>query len=101
MQMDLTGAAALVTGGGVGIGREIVMELARSGCRVALTYRSHDGNDVKRELAELGHDAAVFGVDLTDRGRHRSCRCRGRRGARGPYRHPRQQRRGSWRSRPR
>ncbi len=36
--MDLQGKAALVTGGAVGTGRAIALDLARRGCNVAVTY---------------------------------------------------------------
>jgi len=47
---------ALVTGGSRGIGRAIVLELAREGARVALNYQSNDANarDVADEAAALG-----------------------------------------------
>jgi 3-oxoacyl-[acyl-carrier protein] reductase len=45
MLIDLTGKVAIVTGGGRGIGREIVTTLAREGVRVVTT-------DVRQELLD-------------------------------------------------
>ncbi|WP_010203592.1 SDR family NAD(P)-dependent oxidoreductase [Salinibacterium sp. PAMC 21357] len=45
MATILQGATALVTGGGVGIGRAIAVGLAAEGARVALSYRSHKPED--------------------------------------------------------
>jgi 3-oxoacyl-[acyl-carrier protein] reductase len=41
MSTDLSSTTALVTGGGVGIGRRIAIRLAQAGARVAVTYRNH------------------------------------------------------------
>jgi 3-oxoacyl-[acyl-carrier protein] reductase len=55
--MDLTGKAALVTGGGTGTGRAVALELARRGCHVAVNYsRSH------AEAEKTAHEAAALGV---------------------------------------
>jgi len=52
----LEGKTALVTGGSRGIGRAIVLELAREGARVALNYQSSDAKAqaVVDEAAALG-----------------------------------------------
>ncbi|NYI42649.1 SDR family NAD(P)-dependent oxidoreductase [Demequina lutea] len=66
MTQDLTGRRALVTGGGVGIGRAIALTLARAGADVALTYRSHDGSSVAAEIEALGRRSGAFALDATD-----------------------------------
>lgn len=53
---DLRNAAALVTGGATGIGRAIVLELARHGCHVAFNYLDDDPGveeAAERTAAEL------------------------------------------------
>ena len=64
MTTDLANTTALVTGGGVGIGRQIALRLARSGARVAVTYRTHEPDG---ELVEAlgGADAVVMPLDAT------------------------------------
>jgi 3-oxoacyl-[acyl-carrier protein] reductase len=66
MQIDLSGKAALVTGGAVGIGRGVALALARAGADVAVTYRSHDGATVAAEIAALGRRSAAYALDATD-----------------------------------
>ena len=39
--MDLTGKNAIVSGGSLGIGSSISLELGRAGANVALNYRKH------------------------------------------------------------
>jgi 3-oxoacyl-[acyl-carrier protein] reductase len=64
MTSDLAGTTALVTGGGVGIGRGIAIRLARAGARVAVTYRSHEPD---AELVEAlgGPEAVALPLDAT------------------------------------
>ena len=76
---DLASTTALVTGGGVGIGRKIALRLARAGARVAVTYRTHEPDEelvkalggsaaVLRPLdATSEADVAAFAADLADR----------------------------------
>ena len=42
MKLGLEGKSAIVTGGSLGIGRSVAIELAREGADVAVNYRSHD-----------------------------------------------------------
>jgi NAD(P)-dependent dehydrogenase (short-subunit alcohol dehydrogenase family) len=49
----LQGQAALVTGAGRGIGKEIALELARNGCRVAVNYFTDSPETVNATLAEI------------------------------------------------
>jgi 2-dehydro-3-deoxy-D-gluconate 5-dehydrogenase len=59
---DLTGARALVTGGGRGLGRAMAGALARAGARVAVVARSEQVDVAARELGGIGVRA-----DLSDR----------------------------------
>jgi NAD(P)-dependent dehydrogenase (short-subunit alcohol dehydrogenase family) len=60
--MDINGRVALITGSAKRIGREIALELARAGARIAVHYRS--GEEDAREVA--GTAGAVFQAELTD-----------------------------------
>ncbi|MGZ6132356.1 MAG: SDR family NAD(P)-dependent oxidoreductase [Myxococcaceae bacterium] len=66
--MTLHGRVALVTGGGIRVGRAIVQGLAAEGATLAVHH--HGSGDAARALvAELrkdGHRADAFGADLTD-----------------------------------
>jgi len=60
--MDINGKVALITGSAKRIGREIALELAKRGARIAVHYRSsiEDAREVARD------HGAIFQADLTD-----------------------------------
>jgi NAD(P)-dependent dehydrogenase (short-subunit alcohol dehydrogenase family) len=60
--MDIKGKVALITGSAKRIGREIALELARRGARIAVHYRSSEAE----AKAVAGRDDAVFQADLMD-----------------------------------
>ena len=66
--MELKGKTALVTGGGIRLGRAIVLALANEGCHVAIHYNSSikEAIEVKEKCLELGVRAEIFQFDLSD-----------------------------------
>jgi len=64
----LDGKTALVTGGGRGIGRGIVLELAREGANVAVNYRRdrEAAETTVRDLEALGRRATALQADVSD-----------------------------------
>lgn len=63
VELGLSGKRAIVTGASEGIGRAVVLELAREGCNVCFCARSRDALDtVAAEVRELGSD--VLAVPL-------------------------------------
>ncbi len=68
MDLDITGRKALVTGGTRGVGRGIVLELARAGVDVTTCYHreSAEVDSLLRELKEIGGDHQVVQAELTD-----------------------------------
>ncbi|HNU09262.1 MAG TPA: 3-oxoacyl-ACP reductase family protein, partial [Pyrinomonadaceae bacterium] len=67
-EKQFTGKSAIVTGGTRGIGKAIVLELARRGCNVAFNYaRSADeAEKLKRELDSMGIKAFAAQCDVTN-----------------------------------
>jgi len=68
MDLELTGRKVLVTGVSRGIGREIVLTLARAGANVLGCYR-RGGEAVatlERELKEIGGDHHLVAADVTE-----------------------------------
>ena len=74
--IDLSGKTALVTGGSRGIGKAIVLRLARQGADVAFSYRGNQAaaDATVAEVEALGRRALAVQADARDAG--------GRRGAR-------------------
>ncbi|MGW4132956.1 SDR family NAD(P)-dependent oxidoreductase [Amycolatopsis japonica] len=68
MDLGLAGKKALVTGGTRGIGRGIVLALARAGCDVVTCYRtdSEAVTSLERELKEIGGTHQVVQADVSD-----------------------------------
>jgi NAD(P)-dependent dehydrogenase (short-subunit alcohol dehydrogenase family) len=63
----LDGCTALVTGGAQGIGRGIVLELVRAGCRVVIADRDLPGAQAAAdEIRSSGHEVIALAVDVTD-----------------------------------
>ncbi len=65
--MDLEGKTAIVTGGSLGIGASIAIELARAGANVAINYRKHDteAKEVAKKIEKLGKKCLVIKADVT------------------------------------
>ena len=68
--MELRDRVALVTGGGIRVGRALALALASQGARVAVHYNaSADGaRAVVRDIEESGGQARTFAADLTSPG---------------------------------
>ena len=65
MSTDLSNTTALVTGGGVGIGRRIALRLAQAGARVAVTYRNHEPDPELVAALGAGSDPVIVQLDAT------------------------------------
>jgi glucose 1-dehydrogenase len=65
--MQLKNKVAIVTGGNTGIGKAIVLELARQGANVAIDYISHpDATDeLEKQVAALGDRAIGVEADVS------------------------------------
>jgi len=70
---SLSGRRALVTGGGRGIGRAVVLDLARAGAAVAVAARTRSEVDaVARGIVAAGGQAVAVEMDVTDPDRVRA-----------------------------
>jgi 3-oxoacyl-[acyl-carrier protein] reductase len=65
--MELRGKAALVTGGGTGLGKEISLKLARDGADVAIAYSKSVGeaSATVEEIKALGRRAIALRADVS------------------------------------
>ncbi|MCI0582959.1 MAG: 3-oxoacyl-[acyl-carrier-protein] reductase [Chloroflexi bacterium] len=66
--IDLSGRAAVVTGGSRGIGRAIALRLATQGADVAFSYRGNEtaARETAAAIEALGRRALAFQGDVTD-----------------------------------
>ena len=64
----MSNKTAIVTGGTRGIGKAIVLELAKSGCNVAFNYSKSDdlANELVKEIEALGVKAVAKKADVSD-----------------------------------
>lgn len=64
----MSNRTAIVTGGTRGIGKAIVLELAKNGCNVAFNYSKSDdlAKELVKEIEELGVKAMARKVDVSD-----------------------------------
>ncbi len=66
--MHLRGKVALVTGGGVRVGRSLVLALAEAGCHVMIHYGQSAGpaEETRQAAAEFGVRTGLISADLRD-----------------------------------
>ena len=66
--MELRGRVALVTGGGIRVGKVLALTLAGEGARVAVHYNASDAGarDTVSSVRKHGGEAELFQADLTD-----------------------------------
>ncbi|WP_020673783.1 SDR family NAD(P)-dependent oxidoreductase [Amycolatopsis nigrescens] len=68
MELSLKGKKALVTGGVRGVGRGLVLGLARAGVDVVTCYRRESEHvaSLERELKEIGGEHSIIRADVSD-----------------------------------
>ena len=66
--MELEGKTAIITGGSLGIGASIAVELARAGANIAINYRKHDteAEEVAKQIRKLGKKCLAIKADVTN-----------------------------------
>ncbi|MBE1444357.1 MULTISPECIES: SDR family oxidoreductase [unclassified Paenibacillus] len=65
--MNLNGKVAIVTGASRGIGRQVAIQLARSGAKVVVNYTSNQekANEVVKTIEQSGGEAAAIRADVS------------------------------------
>jgi 3-oxoacyl-[acyl-carrier protein] reductase len=65
--MELEGNVALITGGSMGIGTAISLDMAQNGADVVLTYRSHEAEAqaIAEKIRNMGRRAKAYKVDVS------------------------------------
>ena len=68
--MELEGKVALVTGGSLGIGTAISLDLGQNGADVALTYRKHkeEAEAIVKDIQAMERRSQAYQVDISDFG---------------------------------
>jgi 3-oxoacyl-[acyl-carrier protein] reductase len=68
VELGLKNKGAIVTGGSLGIGRSVALELAREGANVAVNYRKHDdeANAVVAEIEKMGRKGLAVKADVSN-----------------------------------
>jgi len=64
---ELEGKGAIVTGGSMGIGAAIALDLARNGANVAINYRKHadEANKIVEEIKKMGRKGLSIQADVS------------------------------------
>jgi len=67
MDLCLTNKNAIITGGSMGIGREIALTLAEEGCNVAINYRRHDteAKEIIQQVEKMGRKGLAVKADVS------------------------------------
>lgn len=69
MKMKLAGKVAIVTGGGIGIGRSTALLLAKQGAKVIVTdIDQESGQATAEEITDLGGEALFVSYDMGKQG---------------------------------
>jgi len=65
---DLKGKSAVITGGSLGIGTAIALDLAANGVNIAINYRKHadEANEVASKAKDLGVKAIAVQADVSN-----------------------------------
>ena len=65
---DLENKGAIVTGGSIGIGAAIALDLARNGANVAINYRKHadEANKIVDEIKKMGQKGLAVQADVSN-----------------------------------